>query len=79
MAKRSIKGLYYITHINNLLSILRFGILSYGQVEKQKVSFTPIYNADIVANRQSRKTPNGRVYGNMQMFISNRAIQYFTK
>lgn len=60
MAKRSVKGLYYITHINNLPSILRNGILSHRQVEKQGVQFTRIYNPEIVANREARTTPDGK-------------------
>ena len=57
MAKRNIKSLYYITHINNLPSILRHGILSHRQIEKQGIPFTPIYNPEIVASRESRNTP----------------------
>jgi O-acetyl-ADP-ribose deacetylase (regulator of RNase III) len=60
MAKRSVKGLYYITHINNLQSILRYGILSHRQVEEQGVPFIRIYNAEIVANREIRQTPDGK-------------------
>ncbi len=59
MAKRNVKGLYYITHINNLPSILQHGILSHQQVEKQGIPFTRIYNPEIVANRQTRRTPAG--------------------
>ena len=58
MAKRSVKGLYYITHINNLPTILRYGILSHRQVEQQGIPFTRIYNAEIVANREMRRTPD---------------------
>lgn len=58
--RRSVKGLYYITHINNLPSILRYGILSHRQVEKQGIPFTRIYNPEIVANRETRVTPSGK-------------------
>lgn len=60
MAKRTVKGLYYITHVNNLPSILRYGILSHRQVEERKIPFTPVYNPEIVANRESRVTPVGK-------------------
>jgi O-acetyl-ADP-ribose deacetylase (regulator of RNase III) len=60
MAKRSIKGFYYISHINNLPSILRYGILSHRQVEKQGFPFTRVYNPEIVANREARLTPAGK-------------------
>ncbi len=58
MKQQFIKSLYYITHIENLPSILEQGILSHQQVEEQKVSFTPIYDSDIVNMRQRKTTPN---------------------
>lgn len=60
MPKPDIKGLFYITHVNNINSILRHGILSHTLVEERKVQFTPIYDAQIVSNRRQRKTPNGK-------------------
>ena len=59
MPKPDIKGLFYITHVNNINSILRHGILSHALVEKRKVQSTPIYDAQIVSNRRERKTPDG--------------------
>ncbi len=58
MAKRSVKGLYYITHIDNVPSILRHGILSHKRIEEQGTPFRRIYNAEIVANRAMRQTPD---------------------
>lgn len=58
MAKRSVKSLYYITHIDNVSSILRYGILSHRRIEEQGSPFTRIYNAEIVANRAMRQTPD---------------------
>lgn len=58
MSKRIVKSLFYITHINNLQSMLRHGILSHRQVQTQGVPFTPVYNAEIVANREGRLTPD---------------------
>jgi O-acetyl-ADP-ribose deacetylase (regulator of RNase III) len=58
MPKRIVKSLFYITHINNLPSILRYGILSHRQVEAQGIPFTPVYNPEIVANREQRLTPD---------------------
>jgi hypothetical protein len=52
--KRRIKSLYYITHTDNLPSMLQRGILSHKGVEEQGVQFTPIYDAGIVAERQKR-------------------------
>lgn len=60
MRRAPLKELYYITHINNLPSILKRGILSHELVEAQKVEFTRIYDDEIVAKRRDRKTPDGR-------------------
>jgi hypothetical protein len=54
------RGLYYITHIDNIPSILKLGILSHERVEAEHVQFTPIYDAQIIANRRGRQTPDGR-------------------
>jgi O-acetyl-ADP-ribose deacetylase (regulator of RNase III) len=55
--KAEIKGLYYITHVDNVPSILRQGILSHGLLESEKVPFTPIYDAAIVSKRKDKATP----------------------
>ena len=63
MAKRKkpeIKGLYYITHIENLPSILNYGILSHRQVEDRGIPYKPIYDAAIVGSRKLKETPDGR-------------------
>ncbi|MEW5827551.1 MAG: DUF4433 domain-containing protein, partial [Chloroflexota bacterium] len=58
MPERTVKSLYYISHINNLSSILQYGILSHRQVDAGKIPFTPVYNPEIVANREQRLTPD---------------------
>lgn len=57
-SKVVIKSLFYITHIDNITSILANGILSHGQVEATKVPFTPIYDSGIVSNRKNKPTPD---------------------
>jgi hypothetical protein len=57
MKKTDIKSLYYITHVNNLNSILKHGILAHDRIEEMKIQFTPIYDTDIVARRKDRLTP----------------------
>jgi hypothetical protein len=52
--------LYYITHIDNLASMLERGILSHSEIEAKSIPFTAIYDAQIVSNRRDRKTPEGR-------------------
>ncbi len=58
--KPEIKGLYYITHIDNVPSILQHGILSHHRIEQERVPFTPIYDAAIVNRRQNRTTATGK-------------------
>jgi len=54
MANKQIKELFYITHVNNLPSILKHGIFSHSKVTEGKVNYTPIYDEQIVTNRKSR-------------------------
>ncbi len=55
-----LRGLYYITHIENLPSILQRGILCHRRVEEEKIKFTPIYDSDIVKERRDKQLPGGR-------------------
>lgn len=55
-----IKGLYYITHVDNLPSILQHGILSHRLVQERGIPYTPIYDAAIVSNRQTKTAPDGK-------------------
>ncbi|MGC9000763.1 DarT ssDNA thymidine ADP-ribosyltransferase family protein [Caldisericum sp.] len=54
------RELYYITHFNNLPSILEKGILCHRKVEEEKINFTPIYDAEIVSSRKEREVADGR-------------------
>lgn len=56
--KVDIKSLFYITHVENVPSILKNGILSHGLVEARKIPFMPIYDAEIVSNRKGKTTPD---------------------
>lgn len=60
MQKLDIRELYYITHIDNLHSILAQGIFSHEKVEAEKVCTTPIYNAEIVSRRSQITTPDAK-------------------
>ncbi len=59
MVKR-LRELYYITHIDNIPSMLRLGILSHQQVETRKIEYAPVYDAGIVRWRREKRTPEGR-------------------
>lgn len=56
--KIDIKSLFYITHVDNIPSILQNGILSHGLVETRRIPFTPIYDSGIVSNRKAKFTPD---------------------
>ncbi len=59
MAKKAeIKGLFYITHIENVPSILQRGILSHSFIESNHVPFKAIYDEAIVSNRKDKATPD---------------------
>ena len=55
-----IRALYYITHIDNLPSILTTGILSHERITAENVQYTPIYDEDIVNKRRNKYTPAGK-------------------
>ena len=47
--------LYYITHIDNVSSIISGGILSHNSIEAEKLDYTPIYDTKIVSNRKNKE------------------------
>ncbi len=58
--KKHINALYYITHIDNIESIIRYGILSHEEVENNKdIKYTPIYDENIIGRRRLKEiSPN---------------------
>lgn len=60
MSRLGIRGFYYITHIDNLPSILRHGILSHQLVEERNIFYTPVYDTEIVTDRKSILTPDSK-------------------
>jgi O-acetyl-ADP-ribose deacetylase (regulator of RNase III) len=58
--KAEISSLFYITHVENLPSILKHGIFSHAQVVAQNVPYKAIYDTSIVSNRKDKATPVGR-------------------
>ncbi len=60
MSSGQIKALHYITHVENLPSILTDGILSHSEVEKRGVQVKRIYDAEIVSHRKEKRVPDGR-------------------
>ena len=72
-----LRGLYYITHINNLPSILERGILCHRKIEEEKIAFTPIYDAEIVASRKEKNYQMDAIYGILQICIFNHEMRRF--
>ena len=60
MRNSDIRGLYYITHIDNLPSILEKGILSHEKIQTTRIPYTRIYDNSVVERRRHRSTPEGR-------------------
>lgn len=56
--KPEIRSLYFITHIDNVPSIVKHGILSHKSVAERGIEYTPVYDAGIVANRKAKTTPD---------------------
>ena len=52
--------LYYITHIDNLRSILDEGILSHERIKQSGLDYTAIYDEDVVSIRKDKSAPNGK-------------------
>ena len=77
MQKPDIRLLYYITHVENLPSILEHGILSHDMVEAENLNPTRIYDTDIVKHR-NYKTAQGKnlwFYANLY-FQPRNAMMY---
>jgi hypothetical protein len=55
-----IKELYYITHIKNVGSILKRGILCHEIIEAENIEFTAIYNIEVVSRRAQRQVRGGK-------------------
>jgi ssDNA thymidine ADP-ribosyltransferase, DarT len=57
MTGRAIRNLYYITHLDNVPSILLHGILSHEEIQRRELDFTAIYDTDIVSRRSQISVP----------------------
>ena len=54
------RELYYITHIDNLESILKNGIFSHERISMEGINHAKIYDNNIVVNRSEVLTPDGK-------------------
>ena len=60
MQQPRIRGLYYITHIDNIPSILNNGILSRGRIDREGMQPANIHNREVVNLRKDIPTPDGK-------------------
>ena len=60
MKHSDIRGLYYITHIGNLPSILEKGIFSHAEIAAERISYARIYDSSVVERRRHKFTPEGK-------------------
>ncbi len=69
-----LRNLYYITHIDNIPSILERGILSHRRIVEEDIPYTRIDDKEIVDRRKTISTPNGHVlwdYANLYFRARN--------
>ena len=60
MRKLDVRELFYITHIENIPSILERGILSHERIAAEQVHSADIYDRDIANLRNRKTTPDGK-------------------
>ena len=58
--QKQLRELYYITHINNIPSIVSKGILSHERIEDENIDYTKIYDSDIVSMRKDIEVSEGK-------------------
>jgi len=60
MKRSDIEHLYYITHIDNITSILNNGILSHNKIKSKRIEHEQIYDPAIQEIRKNKRLPNGK-------------------
>ena len=68
---KDILGVYYITPLANLPSILRRGVLSHAEVRRQGLRAETVYSAEVAARRGERTVPDGRSLWEFANFYFN--------
>jgi O-acetyl-ADP-ribose deacetylase (regulator of RNase III) len=76
------KELFYITHINNLPSILEKGILCHQEIINQNLEPQTVYDSNIISLRQGKSLPNNKKlwdYANMYFQVRNPMLYRVTR
>jgi hypothetical protein len=63
--------LFYITHVDNIASILKRGIYSHARIHTEGIKFTHVYNEEIIEKRKELKAPNGQSLWNFTNLYFN--------
>lgn len=81
MKRSDIEHLYYITHIENLASILTNGILSYNKIKSKRIDHEQIYDPAVQEIRKNKRLPNGkRLHDSANLYFNPRnAMMYKRK
>ena len=72
-----IKNLYYITHKDNLPSILEHGIFSSDRVEAEGICPTPIYDGNGIEQRNSKTTEGKKLWDYANLYFQPRNAMMF--
>jgi hypothetical protein len=75
---RGIEGLYYITHIKNLGSILSQGILSHTEIEAQGLEPAIIYNSQIIDRRKDRTIESKSLWDFANLYFQPRNAMLYS-
>lgn len=68
----STPNLYYLTHVDNLISILEHGILSHNEVERREIPHVAIYEPEIIELRNSKNIGNFNLLHFANLFFQPR-------
>jgi hypothetical protein len=63
--------LFYITHVDNIASILKRGIYSHARIHTEGIKFTHVYNEEIIEKRKELRAPNGQSLWNFTNLYFN--------
>lgn len=78
MAKREIDGLYYITHVDNITSILKRGILSHTAIESQGIRPSVIYNSSVINLRREKKIEGKSLWDFANLYFQPRNAMLYS-
>ncbi|MDB9496307.1 DarT ssDNA thymidine ADP-ribosyltransferase family protein [Spirulina major CS-329] len=78
MVKREIDGLYYITHVDNLISILQYGILSHAAVEAQGIKPSIIYNSSVIDRRKTKEIEGRSLWNFANLYFQPRNAMLYS-